>query len=648
MLLKYFTNTSQIKIILLLAFFILTKPSFVFTQVPKESLVQEILEELYEETGNSIKYEEIEYFIANPKPMEKFTPNELSAFLGTPKNLSNSLKKAYKKIKILETLCDSFQLLPSQCALLKLIIIQEETETKPSIDSMHSIKLRSRFYYTSDKTDINTLGNPIDSYQRVIFSSYLFDLGICISKDPGEPSYLETYKFFAKKELGNSTVILGNFTVENSNGLILWSPYSTSKTPLAIFGIVNNVLRIQPTLTTANYATFRGVAGKINLQLSKETNLSISSFVSKTPRSGTLDSTGKIVTSFYLSELFIKTSNITKKNNIDEFAGYVSLQINSNNFSLSYSPLFLKYDKQINTKSKKYILGNSATLHSFSSKFNIMKNLDIISEVAFSRVRDISTNSSILFRKNKISALFSFRYFSPNFRSPFGLNYGETSSPNNELGILFASEFKVHPFTFQLLFDNFKSIQPTSNLQVPMFGKDYYLQAFFPIYNSRGRIRLQRKEKTDYVLNISNTKQIPYQKINYRFLLEILYPFGNAMNINSRFDYSIINNQGFKKNETGINLLCGLEYQIIKGWNIGTQLDYFSTNSFETAIYVFEYLAPGLMQSVAYYDNGIKCIFWTNFKLFENRLKIFIRYFYDKRKTLKHFILTQCEFTFDF
>lgn len=627
----------------LILFFLIAQ--LLSAQVPNENKIQEILQDIYEQTGTHIKYEEIEFYLENPKPLEKYNSDELSSIIGIPLSLAKKIKKIYYNNMVIESICDSLNLSPSQCTLLKLITFQEKTVPSKMQDSNFLINIRSRFYYSSTNIDKNQIGDPIDSYQRISLTSKLFDFGISTSKDPGEKSYFDSYKFFFHKELGTAKLILGNFIVKNSNGLILWTPYSISKTPSSIFSVLTNKFHIQPTLTTSNFGTFRGLAGKATIPITEISYFTLSSFISKIPRSGNIDTTGNIVTSFYISDLFAEPNEIFKKNNIDEKAFFLLFQFNSEKFSFSYSRFFLLYDKFINTSSRKFITGSSAVLHSFSSRVSLSKNIILTNEFAFNKFYNKSLINSIIFQKNTISSLLSCRYISPNFRSPFGVNIGENSYPNNEQGILFAAQFKAKPLGFEVLLDNFKTLQPISNIEFPIFGNDFYFQAQLPIYLASFKVRFQRKEKTNYIKSINNSKQIPYQKVQYRFMGEMRLSFYKKINVLSRFDYTKINNQGYKNNESGLNFLIQCNYEILKEWEFGACLNLFSTTSFESAVYVFEYIAPGLMQSAAFYNKGLKIILSSSLKLIENRVRMYIRYHYESKNPTKHFILAQGEIT---
>lgn len=632
------TNTASLFLLLLIT-------RLFSGQVSNEDKIKEILQDIYEQTGNYVEYEEIEFYLENPKPLGKYKPDELSSIIGISLSLAKKLKKIYYNKMTIESICDSLNLSLSQCALLQLISFKDKNIPSKVQDSNLLINFRSRFYYSSPKIDKKQFGDPIDSYQRISLTSKLFDFGISTSKDPGERSYFDSYKFFLHKELANANLILGNFIVKNSNGLILWTPYSISKTPSSIFSAFTNNFHIQPTLTASNFGTFRGLAGKATIPISENQHLTLSSFISKIPRSASIDTMRDIVTSFYTSDIFAEPYEILRKDNIDETAFFLLLQFNSESFSFSYSRLFLLYDKFINTPSKKFITGTSAVLHSFSSRVSLSKNIVLTNELAFSKFYDKSLINGIIFQKNKICALMSFRYISPNFRSPFGINIGESSYPNNEQGILFTAQLKTKPLSMEVLSDNYKTLQPISNLEFPIFGNDFYLQAYFPTYLANFKVRLQRKEKTNYVKSINNSKQIPYQKVQYRFMGEMRLPLSKEINAVLRLDYTKINNQGFKNNESGLNLLFQFNYEILKEWECGARLNLFSTTSFESAVYVFEYMAPGFMRTVALYNRGIKIILNSNLKLFDNKLRILIRYHYEGKTPIKHFILTQSEIT---
>lgn len=619
-----------------------------FSQVIKINEIKEILEELYEATGNPVKYEDIKFYINNPKLLEKFSSNELSSILGISTQLAKEIKKTFKKTKKLEDICNSFNLLPSQCNLLKLIVSHEEQHSELNNPSSVEIKILSRFQYLTEKGIQEKLVNQIDSYQKLFISSSILDIGISISKDPGEFNFFGPKKFFFKKEFLNSSLLFGNFRVENANGIIIWSPFSTSKTPLSILTLTSNELFIQPTLSTTNYGNFLGFAGTHSFKLARNLLLHMGFFISKIPRSGSLDSLGNTITAFYTSDVFRTEKELGNRNNINENAIFGTFRLNTSKFSVSYSQLYLNYNKNVKTISKKFISGLSANLHSFHIKFNLFESVRFINEFALSQFSEVAWTNTLLFSKNKLTTLLNFRYFSPNFHSPFGTNFGENSFPNNELGILFSATFKLNSATFQILLDHFKSLQPTPNLQVPMYGNEFYFQTLIPLYEMKARVKVQRKEKTNYILNISNTKQIPYQKIQYHLMGEITYPASKQLILLSRFDFTKIKNQGVLHDEKGINLIFEINYNVTQNLKFGTRIDHYSTTSFKSAIYIFEYFAPGLMESIPYYGKGTKIIVWSKLKILDNRIQTYFRYYFDGKVPQKHFFMSQVDINLSF
>ncbi|MCX7879197.1 MAG: hypothetical protein N2517_00865 [Ignavibacteria bacterium] len=615
---------------------------------------EELLERFYEETGKNITIDELQFLSQNPIILERNAIKQISELLYVDKEVAKKIILMVEQGFTFDEVCDSLLLLPSQCKLLKIFTKKSENlsqktkvrEVSRKSDEDYSLMLKSRLY-SYIPSDTGYLGSPVDSYHKVYFSSPTFLVGGSVSKDAGEVSLLDNQKYFASFKFAGNELVLGKFIAQNNFGTILWSPQSKFKgqnPALSSFGTKNKIL---PTTSSAEYGVFNGLCFSSSFDLFGG-YFNILGFISQTNRSGNYDTALDVVTSIYTVDYYSDSNSLKKRNILKERTYFFSTTIGFGEAELSYSFLNLSYNKPIQTLSKKFISGKDASFHSFLLKSRILENVKLAWEFNLSKKNDIATIFALNFSLRQIVSTLNVRYFSLDFRSPFGTTFGENSYPNNEFGIFFGLEFSSKNLEFDFYADFFRSLGPTFLLQVPFKGTDFFVQLVAnPLNWLTNKIRLQRKEKTDYTYNIQKTQQIPFQKVIYRFLLDNFFKIGNSFQLRWRLDYVFLHNANYLPNESGIHSFIELKTNQFGFFELGTRLNYCITDSYNSAIYVFQVFAPEFMYSIPFYQKNFRFSAWGNLKIVEG-LNLHLMYFYDQKSNVRNFLLGQIDFKYKF
>ncbi len=620
--------------------------------MPERVMVEEILERFYEETGKNRAIEDLDVFILNPMSLSNFKSKELAGLLEVSTEIARKIIDLGKKGLGFDIICDSVSLLPSQCDLLKIVSKIETTKPKKQTKNgskEYEIVVLSRLYHKDeDQPDSNFLGNSIESHQKILIHSNFGSFGISASKDIGEQDYFDSYKAFFSLNYSGLQLILGNFIAENNFGNILWNPFGKYKGSNPVIASSMFRERIAPTLTPIDYGTFRGIAIDYNFFLNEKLMFNFSGFVSKTLRSATVDTIRNVVTSIYTAELFRTPNELAKKNRLDELSLFGNIGFHFDFLSLNYSIFKVHFNKALQTNSKKYISGFQSIFHSFGMQFQPSDKITFSSEISLNEKNNLAFVSALTYKQKSFASSLNVRYFAPQFRSPFGTLFGENSYPNNEFGIFCGIEYIHSGINFEFYADYFRTLEPTTLVQIPIVGTDFYFQSIFtPFELLKTRVKIQRQDKTDYTYNIQKNKQIPFQKILYKFLIENRYSIAESLLLNHRLDFVYLNNNQYLPNETGWHTFIDWRYSPLYWLDLGGRINVFSTESFSSVIYVFEILSPTLMISQPFYDFGYKGNLWCSFKLFENSINVYLRYYYLNRVAkYSNFILGQVSINF--
>lgn len=603
--------------------------------------IPRILELFYEETGKYHTIDEIETFFKYPIEINKSNLQKISELLGISKKVANRIWALSKNGLTLDEICDSLDLLTSQCELLmNCTTTEKELLGKRKLEKNYSFELKSRVYTRFEK-DSTYLGDSWDSFQRILFKIKNYSFGTSFIKDVGEKTYLDNIKYYAQYNDNNYSIIFGRFTFKSFWGNVLGEPYGTYKgASISLFSSPNPI-KLKPTLSSLEYGCFNGLAFSGILQIKEDASLSISGFISDINRAGNYDTLLGKVTSVYTLDYFRTSSELRKKNALNEKSYFIQFISGFSSAKVGYSCFLLKYDKPIETSSNKFILGTNNLYHSFYFEKDVQNSLKISGEVTIDKANNLGVVSGLSLNFKKFISKLDFRYFSPHFRSPFGSFLGENSYPNNELGILYSCEISHPNVDIYFYADLFKSIVNTKYLQVPFYGQEIFIEAFIkPFPKFFLRLKTATKEKTDYIYNPQKTYQIPYQRTSYKILLENrLVPFSN-FTATIRFDFVFLNNRQFQPNESGFHCSLQCEYNNPKVLKIGSRVNYFSTVSYSSAIYFFEIVAPEYMYTIPFYGTGLRVSTWIGMNFLES-IDLFLRYSFEPNSRDKNFLLGQ-------
>lgn len=610
--------------------------------------LQQFLEKFYEETGKFKTIDELELYLKVPLELKKENSKRLSELIGVSKKIANQIINMSNKNFDFEKICDSLNLLTSQCEFLKLFtkpLSDDRNEAKNSKEIV--INLKSRLYSNFER-DSNYLGDNIDSYQSLLLRYGNIYSGLSISKDIGEPNYLDNKKFYLSFRNANHQIVLGKFIYKNFWGNVLGEPFGIYKGSNPCKISYSNNTKLRPTTSSIDYGVFNGIAILSNFEIDTNIAFLISGFVSSTKRSGNFDSTKGVVTSVYTMDYFRNLNELNKKGIINENSYFFQTSVSLFNTSVGYSLFYLTYDKPFATITKKFIQGNNNLYHSIFFEQKFSNFLSVSAEISFDKSKTLGIVGGTKFTKKGFSTTVNIRYFSTDFRSPFGSMLGENSYPNDEFGLLFSTEIYRKGLNLQFYADYFKSLAPTYLLQVPFFGNEQFFQLLFSYHkNMFVRAKVKREEKTDYVYNVQKTHQIPFQRVAYSLLLQNNLQLFGLFESTQRFDFLIIDNKKFASNQSGVHFAFDLETLFLKNLKYGMRCNYFSTVSYNSAIYFFEIIAPEYMYSIPFFGTGFRFTCWTSLKLF-NFLNVYLKYYFENKGRGKNFLLCQFDLFYPF
>lgn len=476
------------------------------------------------------------------------------------------------------------------------------------------------------------LGDKLDLSSRMKLQIDNIGINLVVDKDAGERNIIEYYSgnlWYNNKK--NLSITLGDFEYQLGMGNVLWSSFGDRKG----INIIAPVLRFKqsnkPYFSTLDYSRFRGVAVDYSLDLLGAI-LKIGGFYSNIAKSATYDSTKGLISSIYTSGLYRTSTEIKKIDAFSETAISGNLSITYDDFTLGTGIFKLGYDKNINTSSSKFANSQNNLYKTIFGLYNY-GNLSLGTEFSLDEFNNVGFTVGSIYSIGRTKYALQIRSFGQYFRSPYGTMFGEFSYPANEHGIYFGLYTPVNEgIKLSSFIDLFKSYGSTYSIPAQVKGLGLFNQLDYIInskINGLTRFYVENKTNNKKVLGINEI----YQETDFLLRQEINFSTKNELNIRIRGEITYVGNAGVIPDEWGFaNFLeISLDYDFLK---FGSRVSLFNTDSYNSAIWQYEYFMQGYMYSFPAYLNGSRYIAFVKFKLKDN-IKFDLVYTYTRKNNVK-------------
>ena len=161
--------------------------------------------------------------------------------------------------------------------------------------------------------------------------------------------------------------------------------------------------------------------------------------------------------------------------------------------------------------------------------------------------------------------------------------------------------WKTHTKTYTL---------PIRQKGIELFSEaDYLFDSDFELLT-----RIKYENKTD-AITIDKIKST-FQKGKYTFRAELKYQIDELTRLRLRNEDCLITYEDLKTNEIGMLFFCDLQRKIFSNFDIYGRLTYYSTDSYDSAIWQYEASPTGYSVSYALYGQGIRAYLGIEYVLF--------------------------------
>ncbi len=598
---------------------------YLHSQQKNEQELEALFENISKETTNSEDLEKIDFYSANPLYLLYASASDIADIPGISQisaiRLNNFIQTYKNQNLTYKMLDDSLNLSVNEFLLL---LHCTSLDKNKSLENFHKFNIRARsqnnFQTQKGFSDSSFQGSKLDLYQRIKYNSKNVSASFLTDKSAGEKYLNDFMSGGVSYKNEYMKLVLGDFTTSIGMGTLLWRQFGASKGSEVFYPATQTGKGANLYSSSLEFNFFRGLA--LNYKINS--NYEFSAGISNVNRAATIDKENNFVSSIYNAGYFRTETEISKRNTLNESMGYVNLIKNDSNSTMGAVLLYLNYDKEINGESSSLIDGKGGLFGSiFYSYFK--NNFSAMAEFSSDNNQNIALKSNFTYEINNLKMLVHPRYFSKDFRSMFGYNFGEFSYPSNEYGIYSGIQLKIsNQSQLAFYFDKYSSIGRTFSVPFIVSGADLFAEyRFKQTQNNLYLFRLKYESKTQAITdNYKNRSSYPETKFSSR--IDLQNKIGAKFTIRERVEAIYSDFSDNKASETGFACFLDMNFELNEFFDLGGRIAYYSTDSYDSAIWQYEYSIPGIMATSANYGKGTRFYMYMSFmpiKEFAIRMK---------------------------
>lgn len=568
----------------------------------------------------------IEFLQVNPIPLLSASKNEIAQIPGiselTAKRIIDFLDD--NQFTSYSELADSLNLSPE----IEILLQYCTSPTKSKNDTPTSFNYRGRYISRLGNIkgfeDDRFQGNALDYFQRMKYINNNYEIGFLTNKDLGERQFADFYSGFAKYENENIKLILGDYALEAGFGSTMWRAFGLRKSAIGFNSALNEGRGLVKYSSALETNFFRGAAADYNFQ-TENINFSSTFFYSNRDKAANIDEETGEVSSIDATGLFRTDTEIAKKNQLNEQIFGTHNELNYKDFELGFTSYFISYDRIINSESSSDFKGKNGLLTSLYGIYE-EDNYRLIAEAALDAQQNLNFKTGYLMENQDLDIMLYYRYSDVNYLSPFGFNFGEFSYAANESGLFAAIRIKsIDKMNIALFTDMYQSNGSTFLVPGRVRGLESELQIDYRISKYTDMIiRLDYEEKTGSIRDENNDK-FKYDPKRYSVRLDIKKDVTRNLMFRIRGEMCFIDQVDFASSESGLMSFAEIKWKPFNMLTVGARSSIFSTDSYNSAIWQFEYAMPGILSTRVLYEDGMRNYFYAKIEPF-SFLDIWLRY----------------------
>lgn len=599
----------------------------IFSADNKES-IYDIFELSSGESANSEMVQIYEYYRDNPVDLRYASINDLTVLPFINYELSRSIIVKYQQEKPnnLTTFINSIKLDKQRQKILTECLVISKTK-KLSID------LRTRTI--NDIQEVRGFsediykGDRLDLFNRLRASYNEFELNLATNKNAGEVDLVTTNRRSLAYLHPKTRAIIGDFKIKRGLGLGLNTGFANRKSPDVISGFNNYGEGVLPNRSTFEFSGFYGLAAQRSFKIDKYKFTPLVFYSNKSRPANLSDNA---VSSFYTSGYFRTENEIAKQNNVRENIFGASVELSYlQNFTIGSISYSYSYNKTLNTSSNGFFRGKNGFINSIYF-YKYFTKLILAGEY----VNDANNRSGLVLSlngsKKKLNYTIGLRYFENGLRLQYSNVISEYSNLNNEMGFYVGLQIRKNNYSNSTYLDLFSRING-EDLEFSYSGYEFLNDSQIKLNKNLINLRFRHELKNSMSKNENGTSYIELDRSRTSLRGELTTKL-KPIDLRLRTEIAYIDFYDDYNHELGLLSFIEFNFKMYKKLKTGFRYTFYNTDSFESAIWHFEYLTPGFLSAPGLNGEGNKILAFLKLDLKD--IDIIIRYVNERRNSVEN------------
>ena len=436
--------------------------------------------------------------------------------------------------------------------------------------------------------------------------------GLTLQRDPGEQwlpnGYSPDFTSFHLEYRFNKTVksvVLGDFSAEFGQGLVLWSSLAFNKSADAV-SITRFGRGLRHYTGTDENRFLRGAGAVFNLG-----EFEVSAYYSANRNDANLvlqPDGSTVATSLQTSGFHRTTSELQDKRSMPLQIMGVYTQWRPQRLRLGLNAVYTQLGYPLipadRIENAKRFAGDKQLHTSLDWKY-LYNRLFFFGEAGFEwqSKRAAATAGLQVQAADALQWVLQYRYLAPGWFSVYNAPFSETGR-DGEQGVYLGLNWQLpQNLSLAVFADHFQYEWLRSNLNRPGNGSDYMVQLnYMPrAINTYVRVRLQRRPRT-----VSGDETIrtaaDVQRLSARWHMNL--PLTTKLSLQLRAEW--VDYRQLTDHQKGLLTYMGVNWRPADKWQIKARYSLFDTDSYDAAIWAYEDDVPYSFSVPAFYENGAK------------------------------------------
>ena len=549
--------------------------------------------------GSSDLYDMIEEFSVYKFDLNKSAVEELYTIQLINSNTIRAIQKKRKRGEIFRSVNDVKELNLGQEQENILLSIAGVNIERQYVEKF---RFRSRMVRKTSVEDFPE--HPYKFYSRGTFDlSNGLQIGVLTERDVGEKEFDDHRSFYLTKKSinGKYDKILGDYSIEAGQGLVLWQNGFFGRRGDPIFSMKRGARGIRPYRSASETNFMRGAAGAWNHR-----NINIITFVSLNKIDASLSDSGEVL-NFRRSGLHRTEGELSGKDAVQEKIAGVNTEWSSTNLKVGSRFVTVEYDANVNPKDSPEKINEfeGRKYKTFSVDYDYtIGRMNLYGEIAESDGRKKAQIHGFRIGYERINLGILYRDYDDGFGSVRGVPFG---GGDNERGIYVGMKWNSNRGASVSGFkDLYKRKWVTTNSLTPSRSEDFRIeikQRISEVHSVGIRIWGANRELNKKIIDeYSIERKILTLQRRKNLRVQGKHTLSRSLALGWRFERVTL--EDLIVDEKGLLLSINIKIATPGSLRLYLAATRFKTDSFASRIYLYEQDLPGVLRNSAVFNNG--------------------------------------------